>query len=343
VASNKGCGKIIDYYGITKNLYASLNFDESIVESAMIDIDSLKKEFMVVLEEVMSMFSGVNIEDPSMPNLRKCLGIFADNEDRQQRFSEKYSRLKMLFEILSPDPFLKKYLRQFEWITSFYLAYLKEYVTEEKDINVLAQYGGKVKKLIQEKIDYEGITKTFKELTIHELATLEKMYAESDDQKAINLEKLLKREISINLDTNPIFKKFGERLVAIRNEFEKHQIDLAQRIKKYYELLGDIKKTNKEAGELGLNLKEYALYVISEEYIETGQEKILKEFIQEVRERVESILDFGWQESSKRDEFLKEIKRTLQVMALKEYKDRLKINDFPKYLNRLVDVIVKKF
>ena len=127
----------------------------------------------------------------------------------------------------------------------------------------LAEYGEKIKSLIQDKIDYEGITKNFRELNVHDLATLNRLDKMNDDEKALNLEKMLKREISINVDAHPAFKKFSERLTAIREEFEKHQIDLAERIKRYYELLNDIKTKGEEAKELGYSLKEYGLYTIS--------------------------------------------------------------------------------
>lgn len=343
VYPNKGCGKIIDYYGVTKNLYDALNFDESVVDSAMINIDRMKDEYLKVLDDVMSLFEGVNIEDPSIDNLRRCLKIFIDNQSKQQFFKDKYSRLKMLFEILSPDPFLMDSLRRFEWITSFYLAFSKEFQAEGVDAFSLAEYGVKIKKLIQDKIDYEGITKNFRELNIHDLATLNKLDQLPDEEKALNLEKMLKREISINIDTHPAFKKFSERLMDIRKEFEKHQIDLAERIKRYHELLNDIKTKTEEAKELGYTLDEYGLYVISEEFIDQSSPVVIKEFIQEMAARLRDVLDKGWQDSSKREEFIKESKRTLQELILKDYKDRIKVSDFHKYLNRLIDIVIKKF
>jgi len=343
VYPNKGCGKIIDYYGVTKNLYNALNFDESVVDSAMINISHLKDEFSKVIDEVMELFASVNIEDPSIDNLRRCLKIFIENQNKQQYFKDKYGRLKMLFEILSPDPFLMTYIRKFEWITSFYLAFIKEFQIDGVDAFSLADYGEKIKSLIQQKIDYEGITKNFRELNIHDLATLNKLDKLPEEEKALNLEKMLKREISINIDTHPAFKKFSERLIAIREEFEKHQIDLAERIKRYYDLLNDIKTKTEEAKELGYTLREYGLYVISEEFVGESDKDVVKSFVKEMAKRLEDILDEGWQDSSKREEFLKEAKRTFQELILKDYKEKIKVSDFHKYLNRLVDVVVKRF
>ncbi len=343
VYPNKGYGKILDYYGITKNLYEALNFDESIVESALIDIDRLKKEFVAVLEEIKTLFVDVNIEDPQIENLIHCLKIFADNEEKQQFFVDRYARLKLLFEILSPDPFLKEHLRWFEWITSFYLAFIKEFRGDEIDTHVLAEFGNKLKGLIQEHVEYEGITKTYRELRVNDLYQLERLNTMDDEEKALNLEKLLKQEISINIDTHPAFKSFSERLSAIRKEFEQHQIDLAERIKRYYELLNDIKGKVEEAKKLGFSLQEYGLYAISEEFINKPKMEIVQQYIHDMASRLNAVLDHGWQESSKRDEFLKEAKRTLQELILKNYKDRIAVNDFHKYLNRLIDIVLKKF
>lgn len=351
VYPNKGAGKIIDYYGITRNLYDALNFDESIIDSALIDLDHLKQEFIEVLREVKDIFTGINQEDPSIENLRRCLKIFIDNESKQRYFTDKYARLKLLFEVLSPDPFLADHIRAFEWITSVYIAFINEFRPENAamdafrtgDMPTFGQYGEKVKKLIQEQIDYEGITKNFRELNINDIYTLEKLNKMDDEEKALNLEKMLKQEISINIDTNPVFQKFSERLVSIRKEFEQHQIDLSERIKRYYDLMNDIKSKADEAREKGLNLREYGLFVIAQEFLAQTDEIVLIALSKELSKRLESVLDEGWQNSSKREEFLKGVKQIIQEIILKEYKGKIQVEDFPKFLNRLVDIVTKKF
>lgn len=345
VYKNKGCGKIIDYYGITRNLYEALNFDESIIDSAMIDISELKNEFEKVLQELEELFVNINTHDSSMDNLRRCLKIFIDNESKQQFFKDYYSKLKMLFEILSPDPFLAPHIQKFEWLTSVYIAFLNEFRSDELLLKAatFGDYGEKVKSLIQQRIDYEGITKNFRQLRVGDIYTLERLKDMDDEEKALNLEKMLKQEISINLDTNPDFLKFSERLVAIRNEFEQHQIDLSQRIKEYYDLLEDIQDKENEANELGLDLRQYGLFVISKEFIKNiNQEKLIL-LVKNLSTQLSDELDEGWQNSSKREEFLKNTKQVIQKVLLKEYHGKITISDFPKYLNRLTDIVIKRF
>ncbi|MBU1088493.1 hypothetical protein KKA02_01260, partial [Patescibacteria group bacterium] len=153
----------------------------------------------------------------------------------------------------------------------------------------------------------------------------------------------LKQEISINIDTNPAFIKFSEKLQAIRKEFEQHQIDLTERIKLYYELVNEIKSKTDEAKKMGLNLREYGLFVISQEFLPDADQQTLITLSQEMAKRLNQILDESWQTSSKREEFLKGVKQIIQELILKEYKNKIETADFPKFLNRLVDIITKKF
>ena len=343
VYPHKGCGKIIDYYGITRNLNQALNFDESIVDSAMLNMDVMKKEFEKTLQETITIFGDVNIEDPSISNLRKNLKIFIDNEDKQQEFKDKYKKLKVLYEILSPDPFLYDFMRKFEWITSFYLAFNKQFGDESISSHDLEEYGEKMKELIQNEVEYEGITKSFREMKINDIYNLERLENMDDEEKALNLEKLLKSEISIGLEINPIFRLFSERLRAIKNEFEQHQIELTERIKKYYKLVEGIKKEDKEAKKLGFeDLRERGLYFVSREYVKADND-IVKDFIRSMSDKIINILDEGWQESSKREQFIKDLKKILQKLILKDYRDKIKVDNFHSYLNHLVDIIVKKF
>ena len=340
---NKGCGKIIDYYGITKNLYEALNFDESVVSTAMIDIEKFKQEFVEILEELGELFIGVNIEDPTLTNLRKCLRIFTDNENKQNFFTEKYGRLKLLFEILSPDPFLKPYLRKFEWLTSFCIGFNREFSLASTDHELLAEYGEKVRDLIKQKIDYEGITKNFRELKVNELYVLENMSKAEEEDKAIALEKIIRGEITLNAEINPAFQKFSERLAAIKKEFEQSQIDLAERIRQYYDLLNEIQNKSGEAARLGLNMREYGLYLIARDYVEKPNQPDLINLSHDISSRLTGLLDKDWQDSSKREEFIKSVKQIIQGVVLKNYRDVVRVHDFPKFLNRLVDVIIKRF
>jgi type I restriction enzyme R subunit len=344
VYPNKEAGKIIDYYGITRNLHDALDFDEDIIDSAMIDIEVMKEKFEERMNEIMELFGDVNIEDPSNENLRKNLRIFIDNEDKQAFFLQRYNRLKSLFEFLSPDPFLKRYVRRFEWLTSFYIAFQKEFRSGE-DSHILSAYGGKVQALIKEAVNYEGITKNFRELNISDIYELNRRKDMSEEEKAMNMEKILKQEISEQLDVNPVFQSFSERLKKIKEDFEGHQMDLSDRIKEYDKLFSDMRDANAEARKHGFDMREYGMYMTLLEQLEQHEEVGLKSFIRDISDTVQDLLDEGWRDSSKRDIFLKDIRKILQEKMWKEYKEALggDTTGFSKVMNRLVDIIQKSY
>lgn len=66
-------------------------------------------------------------------------------------------------------------------------------------------------------------------------------------------------------------------------------------------------------------------------------------FVQDLTKNLRNILDQGWQETVKKEEFIKGIKQQLQMLLLKDYRDKISVDDFSKLMNRLVDVIVKNF
>lgn len=343
VHPNKEAGKIIDYYGITSNLYDSLDFDENIVDEAMINIDQVKERFGAIHTDLMKLFEGINIEDPSNENLRRVLRIFIDNDDKQQYFTTKYNRVKSLFEFLSPDPYLKPFVRSFEWLTSVYIAFLKEFKDTE-DKHLLKGFGEKVKQLIVENVEYEGITKNFRTLELGDIYVMQRLDEMSEEEQALQLEKMLKSEISEHIESNPRFQKFSERLKAIRDDFENSQLSLTERIKEYKSLKKNIESAHQEAEDSGMSVSAYGLFLIAQEYVEESQDEVVKSYATDLARILEDeVLDKNWQNSSKYDLFLKNTKRTILELTLKDYKDKMKVSDFHKMQNRLTDAIIKTF
>lgn len=343
VYPNKEAGKIIDYYGITRNLYDSLDFDEQVINEAMVNIEKVKERFAALNDEILKLFEDVNREDPSAENLRFVLRRFIDNEDKQLYFVNKYNRLKSLFEFLAPDPFLKPYIRSFEWLTSVYIAFLKDFKGED-DTHLLRGFGEKVKQLINENVEYEGITKNFRELRLEDIYTLQRLDGMDEKEQALQLEKLLKSEISENIETNPHFQKFSERLRTIRDQFEQGQLDLSERIKQYKDLLDNVKSAHDEAKASGMELRTYNLYLLTKEFSGDSSDETVREYVLELTHTLDDkVLDRNWQNSSKYDLFVKNVKRTVLELTLKSYKGRLNIQDFPKFQNRVTDAVIRMF
>ena len=96
---------------------------------------------------------------------------------------------------MAPDPFLKENIRTFEWYTSVFLAFIKEFRGED-DSHLLKGLGEKVKKHVKDNVEYEGITKNFRVLKLETMYTLQRLDGMEEKQKALQLKKLLKSEIA---------------------------------------------------------------------------------------------------------------------------------------------------
>lgn len=96
--------------------------------------------------------------------------------------------------------------------------------------------------------------------------------------------------------------------------------------KRYFDLLNDIKSKGDEAKELGLDLREFGLFTLSQEFTKDTDQQTLLDFVHEIANRLSNILDEGWQNSSKREEFIKSAKQALQEIILKEYKGKINVS-----------------
>jgi hypothetical protein len=223
------------------------------------------------------------------------------------------------------------------------LAFLKEFKSED-DSHLLKGFGEKVKQVINENVEYEGITKNFRELRLDDIYTMQRLNDMDEKEQALQLEKMLKSEISEHVETNPLFQKFSERLSAIKSQFEQNQMDLSERIKQYKQLREDIMSAHDEAKNAGMELRTYGIYLLTKEYAPDADDKVVKEYAVKLDQILtDHVLDNNWQISSKFDLFVKNIKRTILELTLKDYRDRLTVLDFTKFQNRLTDAIIKTF
>jgi predicted ATP-dependent Lon-type protease len=146
------------------------------------------------------------------------------------------------------------------------------------------------------------------------------------------------------LETNPRFQKFSERLRTIRDQFEQGQLDLSERIKEYKGLLDDVKSAHEEAKASGMELKTFSLYLLTKDFCGDTDDQIVRNYVADLTKILDDqVLDANWQESSKYDLFLKNIKKTILELTLKDYRDKMHITDFSKFQNRITDAIIKTF
>jgi type I restriction enzyme R subunit len=115
----KPAGFVLDFVGIFEKLERALAFDSEDVAGVIEGLDVLQRRFADLIaqggQDYLPIPAGL-AEDKAA---EAVLEHFRDKEVRHE-FYTYYRELEELYEILSPDPFLRPYLRDYEALTRMY-------------------------------------------------------------------------------------------------------------------------------------------------------------------------------------------------------------------------------
>lgn len=274
-------GFILDFIGIFEKLEKALAFDSDEVNAIIKDLALLKTLFKNKMESKMPEYLNLiqhNFNDKDVDNL---IEHFRDKERRQEFFKE-YKEIEMLYEIISPDAFLRPFINNYTTISAIYDVVRRAWT---KKIYVDKEFQRKTIDLIKEHIGIYGLEPVDEIIAIDE-KTIEiiKKKEGGDNTKIINLVKNIER-IAQEQSDDPYFIAMAERAKIIQENYENRQTTTSEALE---ELLREIEKNRlrkKEQSELKMDGLTYFLYSLLKEYglsdAQTAGEEIkdiLKEF-----------------------------------------------------------------
>jgi type I restriction enzyme R subunit len=282
-------GLVVDYVGIVENLDKALNFEEEEIEGVVFDFGALKQRFADVLSGLLDMFKNVPKED-TRESLLQALRVFEDKK-RALEFKAKFLELKRLYEAISPDPFLVKYLKDYEWLIKINAAYNRFYNRRE---TILEEYGEKTKRLIKEKLLVKKIEKDVPILKIDEdyLDKLEKT-GYSSEAKVREMRQAIDYHIRINLEKNPIYETLSQRLERILKIKDRKRL-----LGKLEKLVKEITEIESEASKLGLTDEEYALLSVLRKHLGKKDGELIS-FVKMLAQDIKRDLFRGWYNKKK--------------------------------------------
>lgn len=112
-------GFVLDFVGIFDNLEKALAFDSDEVNAIIKDLGLLKQLFKAKMETKTPSYLGLitrSFDDKDVDNL---IEHFRDKERRKEFFKE-YNEIEMLYEIISPDAFLRPFIGDYTTLSSIY-------------------------------------------------------------------------------------------------------------------------------------------------------------------------------------------------------------------------------
>lgn len=111
----KPCGIVIDFVGIFERLEAALAFDSDVVASVIANLDVLKDHFKKQMTEEAPKYLAY-ARGWSDKSKERAIEAFSDRNERE-KFYKWYRQVEVLYEILSPDAFLRPYIDDYQALT----------------------------------------------------------------------------------------------------------------------------------------------------------------------------------------------------------------------------------
>jgi len=243
-------GFVLDFVGVFDKLEKALAFDSDEINAIVKDIGLLKQLFKAKMESKVPAYLGRvtrNFDDKDVDNL---IEHFRDKERRKEFFRE-YKEIEMLYEIISPDAFLRPFIEPYTTLSSIYAVVRNAYA---KKVYVDRAFQKKTNELVQKHIGAMMVASPQDKYVVIDRSTIDtiKRQDEGKATKVINLVKSIEKTAEENSD-DPFLVALAERAKAVQESFEDRQTTTTDALD---ELLKEIEKNEhrkKEQAAKGLD------------------------------------------------------------------------------------------
>ena len=284
----KPYGFVMDYVGIFENLEKALAFDSDVVESVIQNLDVLKDAFAKRMRDEAAgylPFAG-GWDDKSK---ERAIEHFEDKDSREA-FFKFFKGVQNLYNILSPDAFLRPFIKDYQALASLYGLIRNAYANR---VYVDKELTAKTRELLQEHIESDRfeLPCAIQELNAN---TLKKAHESqmTDTMKVLNLRKLLQKKVTDESRSKPFLISIGERAEEITEAYENRQLTTQQVLLEFGELAVGFERASIERIQMDLDENAYAVYTV----LKTVTEKITAEQARDLNRVFDQFPDYQWDE-----------------------------------------------
>jgi type I restriction enzyme R subunit len=242
-------GFVLDFVGIFDKLEKALAFDSDEVNAIVKDLGLLKQLFKAKMESKAPAYLklvGQKFDDKDVDNLIEHLR----DPDRRKEFFKECKEIEMLYEIISPDAFMRRYIDQYTTLSSIYAVVRNAYA---KKVYVDRAFQKKTNELVQKHIGAEQLVNVAEFVKIDEnTIDLIKRQKGGDGTKVINLVKSIEKAAEEGSD-DPFLVALAERAMAVQTAFEDRQASTAEALGELIKEVERNEKRKKEQAAKGLD------------------------------------------------------------------------------------------
>ena len=253
----KPAGFVLDFVGIFENLEKALAFDSQDVKGVVEGIDVLKVRYAELMEQGRKEYLPITLGKKGDKAVEALLEHFLDKEKRQE-FYQFFRELEEVYEILSPDPFLRPFLGNYTQLAEFYNLLRANY---ERHLPVDRDFLRKTAKLVQEHTD-TGIIQTPDKIHRLDSDTLEQISASDKPAtvKVFNLLKAIHDIVERDAHQEPYLISIGDKAEQIAQAFEARQQTSQQVLDGLERLRAELRQAQQRRVEMELSPEAFAVY-----------------------------------------------------------------------------------
>jgi type I restriction enzyme R subunit len=256
----KPYGFVLDFVGIFENLEKALAFDSDVVASVIQNLDVLRTLFGTLMREGAPAYLPLT---RGMDDKAKERAVVAmQDKEKREAFFKFVRQLQSLYDILSPDAFLRPFIDDYNALAVLYAWILRAYSDR---VYVDREFTRKTKELLQQHTQsglLEPPTVVY-EIGQAQLLALRESSA-ADTVKVLNLRKLIAAAVQDEGGAKPYLLSIGERAEALAQAYEERQFDTHEALKRFEQLLQETINAEAKRQRLNLDANAFAIYTALE-------------------------------------------------------------------------------
>jgi type I restriction enzyme R subunit len=249
-------GFVLDFVGIFDKLEKALAFDSDEINAIVKDLKLLKVLFKNKMESRAPEYLGLierNFDDKDVDTL---IEHFRDPE-RRKAFFKEYKEIEMLYEIISPDAFLRPFMDAYGTLSAIYQVVRKAYT---RTVMVDREFQAKTNHLVQQQVGSYGVGGLGEIVAINgNTIELIKNRSGGDGTKVINLIKSIEKLAEEGSD-DPYLIAMVERARAVQESFEQRQTSTAEALAELLREVESNETRKKEQAEKSFDGLTYFVY-----------------------------------------------------------------------------------
>ncbi len=256
----KPYGFVLDFVGVFERLEKALAFDSDVVASVIRNLDVLRELFRTMMREQAPAYLPLT---RGMDDKAKERAVVAmQDKEKRETFFKFFRQLQSLYDILSPDAFLRPFIEDYGSLAVLY-AWIRQAYSDR--IYVDREFTRKTKKLLQQYTQSGALEPpaVVYEIGQAQLRALRDSSAD-DTVKVLNLRKLIAAAVELDGAAKPYLLSIGERAEAVARAYDDRQVDTKEALKRFEALVQETIDAETKRRELRLDENAFAVYTALE-------------------------------------------------------------------------------